>query len=80
MLSKRIQVLLDEKEYKRLKKAGDKSHKSVGEIFREAVKLYGERLLSQSGRVKIVEQMAKLKAPVKDWAKMEKEIFKARAS
>ena len=79
MLSKRVQVLIDEKEYKRLKELGKRSHKSLGEIFREAARLYGERLGSRMQRLKVVEQMARLKAPVDDWAKMEKGIIRAHS-
>lgn len=79
MLTKRIQVLMDESEYKKVKKLGEKSHKSVGEIFREAIKLYGDRLVGQAQRLSVVEKMGKLCAPVADWGKMEKDILRARA-
>lgn len=72
MLSKRVQILVDEEEYKRLKKLSKKSHKSLGEIFREAAQLYSERLLSRIERLSLVEKMAKLRAPVSEWSKMEK--------
>lgn len=78
MLSKRVQVLIDENEYKKLKDIGKRSHKSLGEIFREAVQLYGERIVSRVQRLAVVEKMMKLNAPVADWPKMEKEIMRAR--
>lgn len=77
MLSKRIQVLIDEKEYKKLKEIGQRSHKSLGEIFREAARLYGERLVNRVQRLAVVEKMMRLKAPITDWPKMEKEIIRA---
>jgi len=77
MLSKRIQILIEEAEYRKLKDIGKKSHKSLGEIFREAVRLYGERLVNRNQRLQVVEKMAKLRAPVADWEKMEKEIIRA---
>ncbi len=75
MLSKRVQVLIDEEEYKKLKKLSRKSHKSLGEIFREAARLYGERLLSRIERLSVVDKMAKLRAPVSEWSKMEKRLL-----
>lgn len=77
MLSKRVQVLIDEKEYKKLKELGKKSHKSLGEIFREAVRIYGQRLVDRAERLAIVEKMTKLKIPVSDWSKMEREILRS---
>lgn len=77
MLSKRVQVLIEEKEYKKLKSLGKKAHKSLGEIFREAAKLYGERLAGRAQRLQVVEKMAKLRAPVAEWGKMERGIAKA---
>lgn len=78
MLTKRIQILLNEEEYKKIKAVGKRTNKSMGEIFREAAKLYGDRLVTRLARLEIVEKMAKLKASVSDWPKMEKQIFKAR--
>ena len=78
MLSKRVQILIDEEDYKKLKKLSGKAHKSLGEIFREAARLYGERLISRAERLAIVEKMAKLHAPIADWPKMEKGILKTR--
>ena len=80
MLSKRIQILIDEKEYKKLKNISKISHKSLGEIFREAAKLYSERLVNRVQRLNVVEKMAKLRVPVADWSKMEKEIIRAHSS
>lgn len=79
MLSRRVQVLLEEQEYKELKAKGKKAHLSVGEIFREAVRLYGDRLVKRIDRMKTVEKAQKLHAVVEDWPKMEKAILKARA-
>ena len=79
MLSKRVQVLLEEKEFDRLKSIGKKTHKSIGEIFREAVKLYADRIVGSSQRLLIVEKMGKLNAPVEDWLVMEKEVLRARS-
>ena len=78
MLSKRVQVLMEDEEYKKLKSLGRKAHKSLGEILREAAKLYGERLINRTQRLFVVEKMAKLRAPVSDWASMEKEMLRAR--
>jgi hypothetical protein len=80
MLSKRVQILVDEEEYKKLKTLGKKSRKSIGELFREAIRLYGERLTEQAQRLAVVERMAKLRAPVADWGKTEKSILRARAA
>lgn len=79
MLSKRVQVLLDEKEYKKIKAIGKGAHKSVGEIFREAVSLYGERLGNKFQRMELVDKMLKLNAPISDWPAMEKSILRARS-
>ncbi|MBI5399789.1 ribbon-helix-helix protein, CopG family [Candidatus Saganbacteria bacterium] len=79
MLSKRVQVLIEEKELEKLKKIGHRAHKSVGEIFREAVRLYSERLASRCQRLAVVEKMAKLRAPIADWRKIEKQIIRAQA-
>ena len=78
MLSKRVQVLMDSEEYKKLQSLGKRAHKSLGEIIREAAKLYGERLINRTQRLLVVEKMAKLRAPVSDWAAMEKKILRAR--
>lgn len=79
MLSKRIQILVDDKKYKELKDLGRKSHKSVGELFREAIELYGGRMAGKAQRMKVVERMSKLQAAVSDWPKMEKSILRSRA-
>jgi hypothetical protein len=79
MLSKRIQVLIGEEEYKKLKKLGKEAHKSLGEIFREAVRLYGERLVNRAQRLKVVDKMTQMRAPVTGWSKMEKEIMRAHS-
>lgn len=78
MFSRRIQVLIEEKEYKKLKELGKKAHKSLGEIFREAARLYGERLINRDQRLSVAEKMAKLRAPVADWPKIEKGILRSR--
>ena len=79
MLSKRIQVLLEEGEYNKLKKMGRRTHRSLGEIFRDAVKLYAERLAHKSQRLALVDKMMKMQAPVAGWREMEKEIIRARS-
>ena len=56
MLNKRLQILMDKKEYLKLKRMGEKEHKSVGEILREAAKLYGEHIASRSERKKIMDK------------------------
>ena len=77
MLSKRVQILVGEKEYKKLKDISKKSRKSLGQIFREAIQLYGERLASRVQRLTAVEKMIKLKIPALDWPKMERSILQA---
>jgi len=79
MLTKRIQVLLEEDEYKKLKKMSKKQHKSVGEIVREATELYAGRMADKAERLKIVEKMSSYNLDAPSWDKMEKEIIKARS-
>lgn len=77
MLSKRVQVLLEQEEFKKLKKIGERTHKSLGELFREAIRLYGERLTSKIERLEVVKKITGLKIPTASWNRIEKQIARA---
>ncbi|OGC15444.1 hypothetical protein A3J90_04840 [candidate division WOR-1 bacterium RIFOXYC2_FULL_37_10] len=78
MLTKKIQVLLEEEEYNKLKRIGQKYHKSIGSILRESAEIYASRLPTKEGRLLILDKIRSFNAPVSTWEKEEAKIMQAR--
>lgn len=74
-LSKRLEVRLDEQRFKMLEDESRRRGRSVSELVREAIDTcYPAREERVSKKLKAVEELGKVKAPVSDWEQMEEEI------
>jgi hypothetical protein len=71
-LDVRLEVRLYPEQLKKLKEEAADKDTSVGELVREAIEQRYE--VSKDDRLKAVEQMASINAPVTTWEQMKKEI------
>lgn len=63
-LDKRVEVLFDEKEYRRLEEAAHARGRSVGSMVREAVARYVTEPASEQEKKKAIEWIASQQGPV----------------
>ncbi len=71
-LNERLEIRLYPEQLKKLKEEAAAKNTSVGELVREAIDKRYE--VSRDDRLKAVQQMAGINAPVADWEQMKKEI------
>ncbi len=71
-LGARLEIRLHPDQLEKLKKEAAEKKKSVGSIVREVIELRYE--VSEEDRLKAVQQISGLNAPVADWEQMKKEI------
>ncbi len=79
MLTRKIQVLLDDHQYRALLTLAKTRGKTLSALLREAVV---EQLLKETrrnARLKAFEEISAMTLPVGDWSEMEKEIGRAHA-
>lgn len=74
--NKRTQVLLTEKQYRKLHVLSEHEKKSIGFLIREAVDTV--YIKEKKNREKIVEEIAAMDLPSGDWKEIKKEIIKNR--
>jgi predicted DNA-binding protein len=72
--NKRTQILLTEKQYKKLHALSEHEKKSIGFLIREAVDIV--YIKEKKNREKIVEKIAAMNLPSGDWEEIKKEIIK----
>ena len=71
-LTKRVQILLDPFQYRRLDEIARQRNRSMGALIREAIdRVYLQRNVDE--RLKAVWALAAMQLPVADWEQMERE-------
>ena len=74
--NKRTQVLLTEKQYKKLHELSENSKKSMGFLIREAVDtVYVNK---KKNKEKIIRKIANMDLPTGDWKEIKREIIKGK--
>ncbi len=74
--NKRTQILLTEKQYRKLHVLSEYKNKSIGFLIREAVDtMY---IKEKKNREKIVEKIAAMNLPSGDWKEIKREIIKGK--
>ncbi|OIO83227.1 MAG: hypothetical protein COW32_03410 [Candidatus Aquicultor secundus] len=74
-LPRRLEVRLDEQRFKVLEEESQRRGKSVSELVREAIDArYPAREARILKKLKAVEELGKVEAPVSSWEQMEEEI------
>lgn len=76
--TRRTQLLMDPKEYRRLRELARRKKTSVGELIRAAVR--ATYLKQQPDRKAIVEAILRMRLPRMNWKKVRKEIEAGHAS
>lgn len=76
-LTQRVQILLDDAQYRELVELAKARGKPVSVLLREAVVDLLLRDARRTARRKAFEQIASLALPVADWPEMEREIERA---
>lgn len=71
-LDARLEIRLDPEQLNRLKKEAAAKNTSVGELVREAIEQ--RYTVSRDDKLKAVQEMANINAPVSNWEQMKKEI------
>ena len=74
--NKRTQVLLTEKQYKKLHELSENSKKSMGFLIREAVDTV--YINKKKNKEKIIRKIANMDLPAGDWKEIKKEIIKGK--
>ena len=74
--NKRTQVLLTEKQYKKLHVLSEKSKKSMGFLIREAVDTV--YINKKKNKEKIIRKIANMDLPTGDWKEIKREIIKGK--
>lgn len=74
--NKRTQVLLTEKQYKKLHELSENNKKSMGFLIREAV----DTVYINKNKETIIRKIANMDLPVGDWKEIKKEIIKGKGS
>ena len=72
--NKRTQILLTEKQYKKLHELSKNSKKSMGFLIREAV----DTVYINKNKEKIIRKIANMDLPTSDWKEIKKEIIKGK--
>ena len=71
-LTKRVQILLDPFQYRRLDEIARQCNRSMGALIREAIdRVYLQRNMDE--RLEAVWALAAMQLPVADWEQMERE-------
>lgn len=74
-LTKRLQLLLTQEQYRKLKAYAAKHKRSIGAVIRDSItRTLSER--SKSEKMKALERLLSRSAPVGDWEEMEQEIMR----
>ncbi len=74
--NKRTQILLTEKQYKKLHELSESSKKSMGFLIREAV----DTVYINKNKETIIRKIANMDLPAGDWKEIKKEIIKGKGS
>ena len=74
--NKRTQVLLTEKQYKKLHELSENSKKSMGFLIREAVDTV--YINKKKNKEKIIRKIATMDLPVGDWKEIKRDIIKGK--
>ena len=74
-IKRRTQVLLTEKQYKKLQELSIEKKKSMGYLIREAL---DQVFLKTVDKKKVIDRISNLNLPVDDWEKMKEEILKGK--
>lgn len=74
--NKRTQVLLTEKQYKKLHELSENSKKSMGFLIREAVDTV--YINKKKNKEKIIRKIANMDLPTGDWKEIKREIIKGK--
>lgn len=74
--NKRTQVLLTEKQYKKLHELSENSKKSMGFLIREAVDTV--YINKKKNKEKIIKKIANMDLPTGDWKEIKREIIKGK--
>lgn len=74
MLSERTQVLLSPEQRRRLERIAARRGISLGAVIREAIDAYASP--SPRNRLKALEELFALEAPVADWDELKAEILR----
>ncbi len=74
--NKRTQVLLTEKQYKKLHELSENSKKSMGFLIREAVDTV--YINKKKNKEKIIRKIANMGLPTGDWKEIKREIIKGK--
>lgn len=75
-ISKRTQILLTNKQFKKLKEIADYRETSMGFLIREAIDTV--YLDKTKNKEKLVEKLISMNLPVSDWEDMKQEILEGR--
>ncbi|MCE5329668.1 hypothetical protein LLG07_04990 [bacterium] len=75
-ISKRTQILLTDRQFKKLKEIADYRETSMGFLIREAIDTV--YLDKKKNKEKLVEKLISMNLPVSDWEDMKKEILEGR--
>ena len=74
--NKRTQILLTEKQYKKLHELSENSKKSMGFLIREAVDTV--YINKKKNKEKIIRKIATMDLPAGDWKEIKREIIKGK--
>jgi len=74
-IKRRTQVLLTEKQYKKIHELSIEKKKSMGYLIREAL---DQVFLKTVDKKKVIDRISNLNLPVDDWEKMKEEILKGK--
>jgi len=74
--NKRTQILLTEKQYKKLHELSENSKKSMGFLIREAVDTV--YINKKKNKEKIIRKIATMDLPVGDWKEIKRDIIKGK--
>jgi hypothetical protein len=75
-INKRTQILLTEKQYKKLKKISASKKTSIGCLIRDAIdKVFMNEIKDKR---KIIDEIKNMDLPVGNWENMKKEILKGK--
>jgi hypothetical protein len=75
--NKRTQVLLTEKQHRKLLELSKKRKKSIGYLIREAIdNVY---ITAKKNKEKIIRDIASMNLPAEEWGKVKKDIIKGKS-
>jgi len=72
--NRRTQILLTEKQYRKLHALSEYKNKSMGSLIREAVDIVYVK--EKKNREKIIDKIGAMNLPTGDWKEIKKEIIK----